>query len=49
MLLRTSGNPLELTKLKGEAIHLHISDCDGNVHGDLPADRGVINCALPDG
>jgi sugar phosphate isomerase/epimerase len=27
--------PLELTKLKGKAIHVHISDCDGTVHGDL--------------
>ena len=30
--------PLELTKLKGKAIHVHISDCDGN----LPPGRGVI-------
>jgi hypothetical protein len=34
--------PLELTKLKGKAIHVHISDCDGKVHGDLPPGRGVI-------
>ena len=34
--------PLELTKLKGKAIHVHISDCDGKVHGNLPPGRGVI-------
>ncbi|HAH44349.1 MAG TPA: sugar phosphate isomerase/epimerase, partial [Planctomycetaceae bacterium] len=24
------------------AIHVHISDCDGKVHGDLPPGRGVV-------
>jgi D-psicose/D-tagatose/L-ribulose 3-epimerase len=33
--------PEELRALKGKAIHVHISDCDGKVHGDLPAGRGV--------
>src|SRR5947208_9522685 len=28
----------ELTGLIG---HIHLSDCDGKVHGDLPAGRGV--------
>src|SRR5262249_10373852 len=28
--------PEELRRLKGKAIHVHISDCDGKVHGDLP-------------
>jgi len=23
--------------------HVHISDCDGRVHGDLPPGRGVVN------
>ena len=32
----------ELKKLKGNAIHVHISDCDGKVHGDLPPGRGVV-------
>lgn len=35
--------PPELRKLKGKAIHVHISDCDGKVHGDLPPGRGVVN------
>ncbi len=32
----------ELTKLRGKAIHVHLSDCDGEVHGDLPPGRGVV-------
>jgi len=35
--------PEELRQLKGKAIHIHISDCDGKVHGDLPPGRGVVN------
>ncbi|MEX0718212.1 MAG: sugar phosphate isomerase/epimerase, partial [Planctomycetaceae bacterium] len=35
--------PAELAKLKGKAIHVHISDCDGKVHGDLPPGRGVVD------
>ena len=23
--------------------HVHISDCDGKVHGDLPPGRGVVD------
>jgi sugar phosphate isomerase/epimerase len=23
-------------------VHVHISDCDGKVHGDLPPGRGVV-------
>jgi sugar phosphate isomerase/epimerase len=33
----------ELKKLKGRAAHVHISDCDGKKHGDLPPGRGVVN------
>ena len=33
----------ELRRLKGKAIHCHISDCDGKVHGDLPPGRGVVD------
>lgn len=33
----------ELLKLKGRAAHVHISDCDGRVHGDLPPGRGVVD------
>lgn len=35
--------PEELRRLRGKAIHVHISDCDGKVHGDLPPGRGVVN------
>ena len=35
--------PEELRSLKGKAIHVHISDCDGKVHGDLPPGRGVVD------
>jgi sugar phosphate isomerase/epimerase len=35
----------ELRRLKGKAIHVHISDCDGKVHGDLPPGRGVVQFA----
>jgi sugar phosphate isomerase/epimerase len=35
--------PDELRKLRGKAIHVHISDCDGKVHGDLPPGRGVVD------
>lgn len=34
--------PEELRRLTGRAIHVHISDCDGVVHGDLPPGRGVV-------
>ncbi|HVA50328.1 MAG TPA: sugar phosphate isomerase/epimerase [Pirellulales bacterium] len=34
--------PEELRRLKGRAGHVHISDCDGEVHGDLPPGRGVV-------
>jgi sugar phosphate isomerase/epimerase len=35
--------PEELRQLKGKAIHVHISDCNGQVHGDLPPGRGVVD------
>lgn len=35
--------PEELRKLRGKATHVHISDCDGKVHGDLPPGRGVVD------
>src|SRR5438067_168899 len=35
--------PAELRRLQGQAIHVHISDCDGKVHGDLPPGRGVVD------
>lgn len=42
--LQLSGTkPEELRRLKGRAAHVHLSDCDGKVHGDLPPGRGVVN------
>jgi D-psicose/D-tagatose/L-ribulose 3-epimerase len=35
----------EIRRLKDLAIHVHLSDCDGKVHGDLPPGRGVVNFA----
>ncbi len=35
--------PEALRSLKGRAAHVHISDCDGKVHGDLPPGRGVVD------
>ena len=35
--------PEEIRKLGGKAIHVHLSDCDGKVHGDLPPGRGVVD------
>jgi D-psicose/D-tagatose/L-ribulose 3-epimerase len=37
--------PEELRRLKGKAIHVHISDCDGVRHGDLPPGRGLVDFA----
>ncbi len=34
-----------LESLKGRISHVHISDCDGQVHGDLPPGRGVVDFA----
>lgn len=33
--------PKDVAKLKGRIAHVHLSDCDGEVHGDLPPGRGV--------
>jgi sugar phosphate isomerase/epimerase len=42
--LQLSGvKPEELRRLKGRATHVHLSDCDGKVHGDLPPGRGVVD------
>jgi sugar phosphate isomerase/epimerase len=40
-LLSDSG-PEQIARLRGKAIHVHISDCDGKVHGDLPPGRGIV-------
>jgi len=36
-------SPFEIQKLRGRVGHVHISDCDGKVHGDLPPGRGVVD------
>jgi sugar phosphate isomerase/epimerase len=41
-LVLSNVKPEELRKLKGLAAHVHISDCDGKRHGDLPPGRGVV-------
>jgi D-psicose/D-tagatose/L-ribulose 3-epimerase len=32
----------EIRRLQGRVAHVHLSDCDGKVHGDLPPGRGVV-------
>lgn len=44
-LVLADASPGELNQLKGKAIHVHLSDCDGKVHGDLPPGRGVVKFA----
>lgn len=41
-LVLSDTSPADVQKLKGKAIHVHLSDCDGKVHGDLPPGRGVV-------
>lgn len=36
-------SPAEVKKLRGKAFHVHISDCDGKKHGDLPPGHGVVD------
>jgi len=44
-LVLSDGTPTDVKKLRGKAIHVHLSDCDGKVHGDLPPGRGVVKFA----
>ena len=44
-LVLSDCSPAEVRKLKGKAVHVHLSDCDGKVHGDLPPGRGVVKFA----
>jgi sugar phosphate isomerase/epimerase len=44
-LVLCDAGPSELKRLQGKAIHVHLSDCDGKVHGDLPPGRGVVKFA----
>ena len=34
--------PAEVQALEGRIGHVHLSDCDGKVHGDLPPGRGGV-------
>src|SRR5437867_3420498 len=38
-LVLSDCSAAEVSKFKGKAIHVHLSDCDGKVHGDLPPGR----------
>lgn len=40
-LVRNSAE--EIRKLAGRVAHVHLSDCDGKKHGDLPPGRGTVN------
>ncbi|HYK36293.1 sugar phosphate isomerase/epimerase, partial [Alloacidobacterium sp.] len=33
----------KISKLAGRIAHVHLSDCDGKKHGDLPPGRGAVN------
>ena len=35
--------PSAVEALRGLVAHVHLSDCDGKVHGDLPPGRGVVD------
>lgn len=41
-LVLANEPPEALRALRGKAIHVHLSDCDGARHGDLPPGRGVV-------
>jgi sugar phosphate isomerase/epimerase len=34
--------PDQVARLTGRIAHVHLSDCNGKVHGDLPPGRGVV-------
>jgi D-psicose/D-tagatose/L-ribulose 3-epimerase len=42
-LTLSQTEPPEIATLKGRIAHVHLSDCDGKVHGDLPPGRGVVD------
>lgn len=42
--LHLSRSPADqIPRLQGRIAHVHFSDCDGIVHGDLPPGRGVVD------
>jgi sugar phosphate isomerase/epimerase len=42
-LVLSEQPPELLERLRGKVEHVHISDCDGKVHGDLPPGQGVVD------
>lgn len=42
-MVLSGTSPEALRQLAGKAIHVHLSDCDGKVHGDLPPGRGIVD------
>ncbi len=42
-LVLSNQPPESIEVLRGKVAHIHISDCDGKVHGDLPPGRGVVD------
>jgi len=42
-LALANTKPEDIQELKGRIAHVHFSDCDGKVHGDLPPGRGVVD------
>jgi sugar phosphate isomerase/epimerase len=41
-LVLAHNEPSEIMSLRGRIGHVHLSDCDGVKHGDLPPGRGVV-------
>ena len=41
-LVLARDEPERIAGLAGRIMHVHLSDCDGKVHGDLPAGRGCV-------
>ena len=41
-LVLSKVEPAAIRALRGRVGHVHLSDCDGKVHGDLPPGRGVV-------
>ena len=42
-LALSNSPPESIPNLAGRIAHVHFSDCDGKVHGDLPPGRGTVN------
>jgi len=44
-LVLSDASAADVKRFKSKAVHVHLSDCDGKVHGDLPPGRGVVKFA----